>query len=183
MSLKFANEVFGWTRALALVTGLAFAGLSSAAEVPVPESLVAPGTVAQSAVIFARGSQIYRCELDPVAPGSGKWVFQAPEADLFQDAAFTKLMGRHYDGPTWEAFDGSKVAGKARASVPSASPKAIPQLLLDALPTPSPGVFQGVSFIQRLDTKGGVAQDVACGKGLLGTQLRVPYTAAYVFYK
>jgi len=94
-----------------------------------PTALRANASLQWVATHYARGSQIYRCEAG--ATSQHRWVFQAPEADLFSDAAMTQLVGRHYDGPTWESLDGSRVAGKVRANAPAPDSSAIPWLLLD----------------------------------------------------
>ena len=69
---------------------------------------------------------------------------------------------------------------KARADSPTDS--AIPWLLLTTKSTGSPGVFSGVTSIQRVNTAGGVAPAAPCIAGLVGTAARVPYTADYRFY-
>jgi hypothetical protein len=43
-----------------------------------------------------------------------------------------------------------------------------------------PGVFMGVTFIQRLNTAGGIAPS---RDGTLGEEARVPYTTEYLFYR
>jgi hypothetical protein len=91
---------------------------------------------------------------------------------------------------TWQAFDTSKVwaaatghidAGTDEASCPNAG--AIPCLLLRSVGNqqgPTGGrLLANVSFVQRLNTKGGSAPITACSVGQ--TQL-VPYTADYFFY-
>jgi hypothetical protein len=41
----------------------------------------------------------------------------------------------------------------------------------------------GVTYIQRLETKGGVAPSAACNAAAAGTKQQVAYQAKYVFYK
>jgi len=89
-------------------------------------------------------------------------------------------MGIHYGGPTWESISGSKV----RASVVDRSfpdPDAIPWLLLKASASEGPGIFDGVTFIQRLNTVGGLAP--ADSGDFVGEEVEVPYTAEYYFYR
>ena len=62
----------------------------------------------------AKGVQIYICN---VKGGASEWDFKAPEADLIDAQGFAK----NYAGPTWEAFDGSKIVGKILASEPALS--------------------------------------------------------------
>ena len=88
--------------------------------VQVPSNLQ-PEHQSLAQVVPARGVQIYECR-------DAKWVFVAPEADLFDRSG--KRIGTHYAGPAWESADGSKVVGavKARSDAPAAG--AIPWLLL-----------------------------------------------------
>ena len=119
------------------------------------------------------GVQIYRWN------GTG-WTFVAPQAVLFADAGEGDIVGIHFGGPTWEGVDGSEVVGSAIQSC-TPDPSAIPWLLLGADSTPGPGVFDGVTFIQRLNTVGGTAPAVS--GAFVGQVARVPYTADYFFYR
>jgi hypothetical protein len=122
---------------------------------------------------FGEGVQIYRWD-------GTSWVFVAPQAVLFADAALGRIVGIHFGGPTWESVDASEVVG---ALVESCTPDAdaIPWLLLKAASTRGPGIFGGVTFIQRLNTVGGKAPDAA--GAFPGQVVRVPYTADYFFYR
>jgi hypothetical protein len=44
-------------------------------------------------------------------------------------------------------------------------------------------VLEGVSYIQRLATRGGVAPAMACGEGQTGQRQVVQYQADYIFWK
>jgi hypothetical protein len=123
--------------------------------------------------VFAEGVQIYSWN-------GTSWVFVAPEADLFADAGGAGLVGIHYAGPTWESLSGSKVVGAVdqRCTV---SADDIQWLLLRAVSSDGPGVFGGVTYIQRLNTSGGVAPP-APGT-TVGQIARVPYTTEYYFYR
>jgi hypothetical protein len=124
----------------------------------------------------AVGVQIYTCSA--TATGFG-WVFVAPEATLYKKR---KITGTHYAGPTWRSKDGSTVVGsKIAAATPDAS--AIPWLLLGAVSTTGNGTMTGVTFIQRLETTGGLAPATGCDATTVGAAARVPYTATYYFYK
>ena len=57
----------------------------------------------------------------------------------------------------------------------------IPWLRLKAVSTQGDGVLAGVDFIQRLETRGGVAPTGACDPATDAT-VAVPYRARYVFY-
>ena len=142
-----------------------------AGTVQVPEKLRPAANESLALVVPAKGDQIYECR-------EAKWVFVAPEADLFDAAG--KKIGRHYAGPHWEAADGSRIVGavKERADAPAAG--AIPWLLLSAKSVGPEGAFSKVTSIQRVATKGGVAPAGNCSEA--GAKARVPYTADYYFF-
>jgi hypothetical protein len=108
------------------------------------------------------------------------WTFVAPSAGLFANAGFNGKIGSHYAGPTWESVSGSKVVGAVLKRCPGA-PNAIPWLLLGAVSAEGPGVFHGVTHIQRVNTVGGNAPTKA--GSLTGDLASVPYTAEYFFYR
>jgi hypothetical protein len=61
------------------------------------------------------------------------------------------------------------------------NPNAIPWLLLVAVDTDAPGPLDGVTFIHRANTTGGLAP--ADPGAFTGELARVPYTADYFFYR
>jgi hypothetical protein len=126
----------------------------------------------------AIGVQIYSCQ----ATATGyAWTFQAPEAKLFDRRGH--LLVKHYAGPTWEAVsDHSKVVAKKLAEF-SAHAEAIPELLLQATGHDGKGQMADVSYIQRLETVGGLSPSAGCDAGHVGASARVDYTATYFFYK
>ena len=94
-----------------------------------------------------------------------------------------KAVGKYYGPPTtWEAMDGSKVGGKQVAVAPN-QPGSIALQLVKAEPAMNKvGAMAGVSYIQRLNTKGGVAPAMACDAAGKGKRQVVAYQADYVFY-
>ena len=142
-----------------------------ASTVPVPDSLKPGANESLALIVPAKGVQIYECRAD-------KWVFVAPEAELFDRAG--KKIGSHYAGPHWESADGSKIVGavKQRADAPGAGN--IPWLLLGAKSVGGDGAFSKVTSVQRVATVGGVAPAGSCAQA--GTQARVDYTADYYFF-
>jgi hypothetical protein len=145
--------------------------------VNVPDKLK-PGTNESLALIVpAKGVQIYECRVKKDRAGAYEWVFVAPEADLF--GASGNKIGRHYAGPSWEATDGSKIAGtvKERADAPQVD--ALPWLLLATRSVGSQGSFSKITSIQRVNTVGGVAPKTGCTESTVGTTARVRYTADY----
>jgi hypothetical protein len=142
-----------------------------ASTVPVPDTLKPAANESLALIVPAKGVQIYECR-------AGKWVFVAPEAELFDRAG--KRIGSHYAGPHWESADGSKIVGavKQRADAPAAGN--IPWLLLGTKSVGREGAFSKVSSIQRVATTGGVAPAGSCAQA--GIQARVDYTADYYFF-
>jgi hypothetical protein len=130
--------------------------------------------------LTARGDQVYRCRRSASDPAGFAWAFEAPAAELFGDDG--ERVGRHFAGPTWEATDGSRIAGEVRARVDSPVAGAIPWLLVVVTRREGAGRFATVTSLQRVDTAGGVAPSSGCDAGLEGAELRVPYRATYRFF-
>ena len=122
---------------------------------------------------YALGLQIYRWN-------GASWTFVEPVATLFADADYHTKVAIHYGGPTWESNGGSKVVATRLASC-SPDPAAIPWLLLQAASTDGPGIFSSVTYVQRINTVGGLAP-TAPGASI-GAVAEVPYSAEYFFYR
>jgi len=108
------------------------------------------------------------------------WVFLAPDAFLFADGGGGGTVGIHYAGPTWESVSGGKVVGMVLERC-TPDPDAIPWLLLGTVSQEGPGIFHGVTFIQRVNAVGGIAPTDP--GDFVGEVTRVPYTAEYFFYR
>jgi hypothetical protein len=91
-----------------------------------------------------------------------------------------KTLGRHFAGPSWELADGSAVTGKIAGRAPGATAEDIPLLKLEVASQRGAGQLTGTSTIQRINTRGGVAQG-SCDRA--GAFLSVPYSADYVFLR
>jgi hypothetical protein len=122
---------------------------------------------------YAEGVQIYRWD-------GTSWVFQKPEAILYDYGGEAEVVGIHYAGPTWESNSGSYVVGRVLERA-TPDPDAIPWLKLEATDSDGPGIFDGVTYIQRVNTVGGKAP--AYGGVNVGDEARVYYTAEYYFYR
>jgi hypothetical protein len=145
---------------------------------PLPPGLEVPAGAARLATLQARGVQIYTCT--PGKDGApAAWTFKAPRADLTD--ASGAAAGTHFAGPTWEFVGGSQVVGEVLQKV-AAPAGNIPWLLLKVKSSKGVSPFGTVSFIQRLDTMGGVAPASGCDDAHLGTESQVPYTAAYAYW-
>ncbi len=144
-----------------------------AAAAELPDAIAAQGEKL-IATVNAVGSQVYECKADP-AKGTLAWQFREPIATLFISG---KTVGRHYAGPNWELIDGSIVSAKVAGRAPAASAVDIPLLKLEVASRRGDGRLTDVTTIQRINTKGGVAEG-ACNEA--GAFLSVPYTADYTF--
>jgi hypothetical protein len=143
----------------------------------IPTALAVPAGNRLAFALAATGVQIYDCKAG--ADGALGWVFRAPEADLF---AHGHLVVSHYAGPTWEALDGSTVVG-ARVAGATVDATAIPWLLLQAASHTGHGLMSAVTYIQRLETVGGLAPSTGCDDSTAGAASEVDYTATYAFYQ
>jgi hypothetical protein len=99
---------------------------------------------------------------------------------LYANVNANGVVGTHYAGPTWESNSGSYVVGAVEIRC-TPDPDAIPWLRLRAVESDGPGIFHRVTYIQRVNTVGGLAPSEP-GE-FPGDVARVPYTADYFFYR
>lgn len=155
-------------------------GLSvgSVAAGPLPAEVAAaiatPGLIL-AAVLHAEGAQVYECRA--ASEGKLAWRAREPIATLVFEGS---TVGRHYAGPRWEYVDGSIVHAKLASSAPGGSQDDIPWLKLDVVDQSGNGKFSGVTHVERVNTRGGVARG-PCDEA--GAFLSVPYSADYVFLR
>ena len=147
---------------------------------PVPDILKVPDGQTVLLKALGKGVQIYGCMATTADPSKFEWSFKAPEADLTNEDG--KKIARHYAGPTWEANDGSKVLGEVQKKADAPRPGAVAWLLLKAKTNEGTGTFARVTYIQRVDTEGGVAPAAGCDQAHVNTEARVDYRANYYFY-
>jgi hypothetical protein len=116
------------------------------------------------------GKQVYDCV-------NGAYKFREPIAGLV--TLRLAPAGIHGAGPFWASFDGSKIIGATVASAPSPAGAAnIAWLKVGATSNAGTGgVFSNVAFVQRTDTRGGVAP-ATCS----APTVSVDYTTIYVFW-
>lgn len=123
-----------------------------------------------------RGVQVFRCE----ARGSGyTWVYRLPEADLVD--ASGKALVRHGANFSFEHADGSRLLGTVVAFDDPPDPRNLRWLLLSTRSF-GDGVLSGITFVQRVDTIGGMPPP-RCDAGQQSRLLRVDFSADFVFYK
>jgi hypothetical protein len=126
---------------------------------------------------FGKGVQIYTCK---EAAGSFAWTLKAPEATLSD--AKGNVLGKHFAGPSWQATDGSTVVGEPLNASPSPDAGAIPWLVLHAKSKTGSGVMSNIAYVVRTRTEGGVAPATGCDASHASTEIRVPYSAVYLFF-
>jgi hypothetical protein len=142
------------------------------------DAIKPPDGLVMLAKFKAEGVQIYECKLKKDNPKEYEWSLTAPDAVLKDDNG--KKIGTHGAGPSWE-FDGGKVTGVRPPKGMLPKEKTIPWLLIEAGEKEGKGTCTKVTYIQRVDTIGGAAPKQV-DAGYAGTELRVPYTATYIFY-
>jgi opacity protein-like surface antigen len=172
-SVRGCARFFASILAVAAISA-AFASPSRAQDVP--PQLQPPAGQELFLKLQGKGDQVYVCKADATPPA---WTLKAPDAQLFKDGA---VFGKHYAGPSWESSDSSKVVGKAAANVPSPDANSIPWLLVNVVTHEGKGVLDRANYIQRLNTKGGKAPASGCDAAHAGQEIRVPYSADYLFY-
>lgn len=127
------------------------------------------------------GMITYECRAKKDMAGQYEWAFVGPDAAL-NDRSGSKI-GKYYGPPaTWENMDGSKVTATQVAVAPAGTGN-IPYQLVKANPAMGNGAMTGVTYIQRVATKGGVAPASACDAGNMGSKQTVNYQADYIFWK
>jgi hypothetical protein len=175
---------------------------------PVPANIQVPAGNKVFFVGHAVGTQDYVC----VPSDTGfRFVLFTPQATLFGDdgrqrvthyfspnpfEANTdpKVLGDHMIRATWQdSKDTSTVWGQVKPGHSSTDPAfvepgAIAWLLVTVVGAqdgPTGGDrLSGTTFIQRLNTHGGLAPSTGCASSAdVGNQAHVPYTTDYYFYK
>ena len=127
------------------------------------------------------GEITYECRDKANAPGMTEWVFVGPNAALNNRSG--KQVGKYYGPPaTWESMDGSKLTATQLAVAPAGTGN-IPYQLVKANPAMGAGAMTGVTHIQRVAIKGGVAPASLCSPASKGAKEIVKYQADYIFWK
>jgi hypothetical protein len=192
---RFARFLAACGAVLVLCGLVAAAAAARTTPATTPGDPLDPRTYAPESKLFlavhALGVQKYACQAD------GTWLFTDPVAILFTDPADTlykatgarkpKPVGVHFlnvatGRPVWQYKDGSSVEAARMVSVPAAAGN-IPSLLLKAVVTtagPDGNRMVGTTWVQRLDTVGGVAPAGTCTPG---AKTAVLYSAEYSFWR
>lgn len=141
-----------------------------------------PNANSRVATYYADGVQKYKAQqVAGTDPATYQWVLVAPKADLYD--ASNKKVGTHTAGPTWQLSVADSIYAQQYApakSAPSPDPLSIDWLqLMPKTGTVPKGVFAGVTYIQRIATKGGKAPATAPVSST--DTVDVKYTAVYRF--
>jgi hypothetical protein len=166
---------------------------------PVPANIAVPAGNELFLVGHATGTQNYICL--PSGAGVAYTLF-TPQAALYKNK--NKQVTTHFFSPnpaeggtiraTWlDSQDSSMVWARVLPGNASADPAyvaagAVPWVLLTVVGTQhgpiGDGTLAQTTFIQRLNTTGGVAPSTGCASAAdIGAQAYVPYTADYFFYR
>ena len=164
---------------LTLILGSAVLGAASttddnrAPEIPANCDIAVPAGHGVAFHAYALGVQIYKWD-------GATWTFVGPEADLYASAKYRGRVATHYAGPIWESNSGSLVVGSAALPC-NVDATAIPWLRLTAASSSGPGIFDGVTYMHRTKTVGGMRPTTP--GTTIDQEARIPYTAEYYFYK
>jgi hypothetical protein len=178
--------------AFGLSAGVALAGGSDAQRciaLPgnLPPAVAAPASARAMLELHARGEQFYVCRA--LGDGGFGWTFEAPRAALSSGCAPDgPVLATHFAGPTWRwEADQSEWVGNAAAAAKAAAPddagSNIPWLLLPKKSASDGGALSAFRYVQRVQTRGGVAPSKGCGARTAGADAGVPYQANYIFYE
>src|SRR5262245_25858056 len=175
---------------------------------PVPSDIQVPEGNIAFLEGHGEGTQNYICLPcpNPTTPAalcpdtSGfAWLLFTPQATLFKDN--DKQLTTHFFSPnpfendtiraTWQHSRDTSVVWGGKA-IPSSDPNFVAKDTIPWLLLPMAGVQEGptggdtltaTSFIQRLNTAGGLAPSTGCSEPAdVGAKAFVPYTADYFFY-
>ena len=183
MSFKLTNLSLAVVSAALLLSGCGSMApmMSTFSQDSLPDSIKVPMGNKVAMETVGVGEITYECRDKAGAPGMTEWVFVGPNAVLNDRSG--KQVGKYYGPPaTWESMDGSKLTAVQLAVAPS-SPGNLPLQLVKANPVMGNGMMTGVTHIQRLALKGGVAPASMCSRANKGTRETVKYQADYVFWK
>lgn len=150
------------------------------AQADLPENIRVPDGHKMAMTTVGVGEITYECKEKANAPGQMEWFFVGPKAQLNDTNG--KQVGTYFGPPaTWQALDGSKVTGTQLAVAPAGAGN-LPYQLVKANPAEGKGAMSGISYIQRVALKGGVAPSSECTAVNKGQRQVVPYQADYIFW-
>jgi hypothetical protein len=166
--------------AAAFVLILACASTSSEAGAQSGSDITPPAGATVVREVQAGGAQVYACRAG--ANGAYAWTLTGPQAVLINDEG--GQFGTHSAGPTWTATDGSSIsADGAHPMMKVDRPGAVPALLLNVKSSKGTGVLNGVRYVRRADTEGGLPPAAGCDASHVNATTATHYSAVYTFYR
>ncbi len=167
--------------AAGLLSACASAPSSTHSQMGIPDAVRVPAGHRVAMETVGVGEITYECRTKATMAGAFEWVFVGPKADL--NSRSGSKLGSYFGPPaTWASSDGSAITGTQLAVAPGGSGN-IPMQLVKANPATGTGAMTGISFVQRVATRGGIAPALPCDAGALGRKEIVKYQADYVFWK
>lgn len=167
-------------KALLCLTAALTVAPAAFAQTGLPDSIKVPDGHKVAMETTGVGEITYECRDKANAVGQTEWFFVGPKAVLNDRSG--KPVGSYFGPPaTWQAQDGSKITGTQLAVAPSSAGN-LPYQLVKANPAEGKGAMSGVSYIQRVALKGGVAPSSECTAANKGQQAVVKYQADYIFW-
>lgn len=183
---RAASRKLRCTALLASGAALLLAACSSAPPLPkvysqdkLPQAVMVPA--GHSVALETRATGVLNYECKPTATGPYGWVLVSPQANLLDRTGKDVVA---YSGPpaTFKHVDGSSVVGSQIAVAPNGE-YTLPLQLSRAEPSMGSGALQGISYIQRVNTKGGIEKTKPCAALNTGEKLTLPYQADYIFWR
>lgn len=152
--------------------------------------LMPPKDYAPLFAASAKGERVYISQARPDKSGKFEWVLRDSTAILVDETGTRpthgfggrgEVIGKH-QGQVWEMWDGSRVVVDLMESLIDSKQGGLPWLLLKVGKSDGQGLLDQVTFIQQLNTQGGLPPQQEATKANVGKEVRVPYSATYVFY-
>jgi hypothetical protein len=155
--------------------------MAAYSQATLPPAVQVPAGHSVALETVGAGDITYECREKANAAGQYEWVFAGPAAVLTDRQG--RSIGRYFGPPaTWAASDGSAITGTQLAVAPAGDGN-IPLQLVKANLATGQGVMSGISHIQRVATRGGVAPALVCDAAGKGKREIVKYQADYIFWK
>ena len=197
------NTLMKCVATLAVTLALAPEPASAQRLIPpaVPDDIQVPAGNKAFLIGHALGTQNYICQESASAPSGVAWVLFGPQATLFNEYGgeiMTHFLSPNPDEivmarPTWQhSRDTSSVWARVVTGDASSDPNFVEEGAVAWLKLTVVGTEEGpdggdtlakTTFIQRLNTSGGLAPSNCRSKADVGRQAFVPYIADYFFYR
>ena len=156
--MKINPSRLGLVAALSLLSACSSVGTMGVgfSQDGLPDPIKVPGGNKVAWETVGSGDITYEFRDKAGVPGQTEWVFVGPKAVLKDRSGMQ--VGTYFGPPaTWAALDGSKVTATQLAVAPAGAGN-LPYQLVKANPATGQGAMTGVSYIQRVALKGGVAR-------------------------